>query len=112
MFTLFDDTELFNSGSLQIKTFDIPDAELKLWEHFFPRDKADQYYNTIMIETPWKQEEITVYDKTHLTPRMTVWYGRRRDGTTKRDFTPSLLELKEKVETETKINFTSVLVNL
>jgi len=112
MFTLFDDTELFNSGSLRIKTFDIPDAELKLWEHFFPRDKADQYYNTIMKETPWKQEEITVYDKTHLTPRMTVWYGRRRDGTTKRDFTPTLLEIKEKVEAETKINFTSVLVNL
>ena len=112
MNTLFSDTELFNSGNLRIKSFDIPDAELKLWEHFFPRDKADQYYNTIMKETPWKQEEITVYDKTHLTPRMTVWYGKQRNGSTIRSFTPTLLEIKEKVEAETKINFTSVLVNL
>ncbi len=112
MNTLFNDTELFNSGDLRVKEFDIPDAELKLWEHFFSRDKADHYYNTILQETPWKQEEITVYDKTHLTPRMTVWYGKKRDGTTTRAFTSTLLEIKGKVENETKINFTSVLVNL
>src|SRR5690242_20494002 len=112
MITLFDDTELFNSGNLRIKTFDIPDAELKLWEHFFPRQQADTYYQTIMKDTPWKQEEITLYEKKHLTPRMTVWYGKKRDGSTSRFFTPTLQEIKEKVEAETKIKFTSVLVNL
>jgi alkylated DNA repair dioxygenase AlkB len=112
MLTLFDNTELFNSGDLHIKTFEIPDAELTLWSHFFPRKQADQYYHSIMLDTPWKQEEITVYDKTHLTPRMTVWYGKQRDGSTIRDFTPVLRDIKQKVEEETKINFTSVLVNL
>jgi alkylated DNA repair dioxygenase AlkB len=112
MHSLFDDTQLFQSGELSIKEFDIPDAELKLWEHFFSRTEADHFYNTIMKETPWKQEEITVYDKTHLTPRMTVWYGKQRDGTVKRELTPSLRTIKEKVELETKIQFTSVLVNL
>ncbi len=70
--TLFDDTELFSSGELRRQNFDIPDAELTLWEHFFNRNEADQFYKQLLEETPWKQEEITVYDKTHLTPRMTV----------------------------------------
>ena len=111
--TLFNDTDLFNSGELKIKEFDIPDAELKLWEHFFSRKESDEFYKTLMAETPWKQEEITVYDKTHLTPRMTVWYGKRRDGTKpERALTPTLDLIKQRVEAETKINFTSVLVNL
>jgi alkylated DNA repair dioxygenase AlkB len=113
MMTLFDDTQLFNSGELRIKEFDIPDAELKLWEHFFSREESDMYYKILMEETPWKQEEITVYDKTHLTPRMTVWYGRHRHpGKTERLLTPTLEAIKAKVEHETDIHFTSVLVNL
>jgi alkylated DNA repair dioxygenase AlkB len=111
--TLFDDTELFNSGELRIREFDLPDAELKLWEHFFARDESDMYYKTLMAETPWKQEEITVYDKTHLTPRMTVWYGKHRHtGKIERPLTATLQAIRNKVETETGIIFTSVLVNL
>ncbi len=113
MNTLFDDTALFNSGELRIKEFDIPDAELKLWEHFFSREESDQYYKILMEETPWKQEEITVYDKTHLTPRMTVWHGKHRTpGKAERPLTPTLQTIKAKVEAETSVQFTSVLVNL
>lgn len=113
MNTLFDTTALFNSGELKVREFDIVDAELKLWEHFFTRKESDVFYKTIMAETPWKQEEITVYDKTHLTPRMTVWYGKRRDGSKpERILTPTLQLIKDRVEAETKIQFTSVLVNL
>jgi hypothetical protein len=113
MNTLFNDTQLFNSGELRIQQFDIPDAELILWEHFIPRDEADKFYTAIMNETPWKQEEITVYDKTHLTPRMTVWYGNRRTpGKPIRPLTPTLELIKQKVEVTSGIQFTSVLVNL
>ena len=34
MLTLFDDTDLFHSGDLKITHFNIPDAELTLYEHF------------------------------------------------------------------------------
>jgi alkylated DNA repair dioxygenase AlkB len=113
MNTLFNDTQLFNSGQLRIQQFDIPDAELTLWEHFIPRQEADKFYTSIMNETPWKQEEITVYDKTHLTPRMTVWYGKRRTpGKPILPLTPTLELIKQKVEATTGIQFTSVLVNL
>jgi alkylated DNA repair dioxygenase AlkB len=114
MSTLFDDTQLFNSGELHIKEFDIPDAELTLWEHFFNRAEADEFYKKLMAETPWKQEEITVWDKTHLTPRLTVWYGKRRPESKNPELplTTTLEMIKAKVETTTGIQFTSVLVNL
>lgn len=113
MTTLFNDTELFTSGDLRIQKFDLPDAELTLWEHFFSRPEADQFYKTLMEETPWKQEEISVYDKTHLTPRMTVWYGKTRTPDKPiRPLTPTLETIKKKVEETSGIHFTSVLVNL
>jgi alkylated DNA repair dioxygenase AlkB len=109
---LFDDTALFNSGELRLKEFNIPDAELKLWEHFFPREVADRYYKILLPETPYKQEEIKIYDKVHLTPRMSVWYGRTRDGSTSRPITPLLEEIKQRVEAATHVQFSSVLLNL
>ena len=113
MTTLFSDTDLFSSGELRIEQFDIPDAALTLWEHFIGRNEADTFYHSLLAETPWKQEEITVYNKTYLTPRMTVWYGKQRDPAKPiRPFTPTLQTIKDKVEKITKISFTSVLVNL
>ena len=114
MHTLFDDTQLFNSGELSVKEFDLPGASLKLWEHFFSREESDRFYNILMKETPWKQEEITVYDKTHLTPRMTVWFGKRRPESKSPvlPLTPTLELIKQKLENTTGISFTSVLVNL
>lgn len=107
MTTLFNDTELFTSGDLHIQKFDIPDTELTLWEHFFSRNDADQFYKNLMDQTPWKQEEITVYDKTHLTPRMTVWYGkRRRPDKPVLPLTHTLQTIKKKVEETTHFEFT------
>jgi alkylated DNA repair dioxygenase AlkB len=65
------------------------------------------------VESPWKQEEITVYDKTHLTPRMIVWYGKNRDPEKPvRPLTPTLELIKKRVEETSGVSFTSVLVNL
>jgi alkylated DNA repair dioxygenase AlkB len=113
MLTLFEDTQLFNSGKPRVQEFDIPDAELTLWEHFIQREDADIFYKTILAETPWKQEEITVYDKTHLTPRMSVWYGKKRDPLKPvLSLTPTLEDIRQKVEDACGVQFTSVLVNL
>jgi alkylated DNA repair dioxygenase AlkB len=112
MAMLFDDTELFTSGGLQIKKFDIPDAELILYEHFFNKQESDKYYKTLLEETPWKQEPITIHGQTHLTPRLTAWYGKRRDNKPVRDLTSALQEIKLKVEEQSGIKFTSVLLNL
>jgi len=41
MMTLFDDTLLFDEGKKQYTNFELPDAELKLWEQFFQKDESD-----------------------------------------------------------------------
>jgi alkylated DNA repair dioxygenase AlkB len=108
---LFDDTEMFNSGGLKVTKFDIPDAELTLWEHFFPRAEADKFYNKLLHESPWKQETIVIHGETKPYPRLITWYGKLREGTAP-DFTPELRYIKAKVEEATSIQFTSVLLNL
>jgi alkylated DNA repair dioxygenase AlkB len=112
MLTLFDDTDFFNSGKLKITHFNIPDAELTLYEHFFNREESDAYYQTLMDETPWKQEPITIHGKTRPTPRLTAWFGKRRGGEIENPVTPTLQTIKEKIELQTGIYFTSVLLNL
>ncbi len=111
--TLFDDTSLFNSGALKVTEFDLPDAEITLWEHFFDRASADAYYKILLEQTPWEQKPITIFAKTLPTPRLTAWYGKHRDATrADTPFTPELLAIKTKVEAASGYHFTSVLLNL
>jgi alkylated DNA repair dioxygenase AlkB len=112
MLTLFDDTDLFNSGKLKITHFNIPDAELTLYEHFFTREESDIYYHTLLDETPWIQEPITIHGKTHPTPRLTAWYGKRRGGDITNHLTPALQAIQQKVEQQSGIQFNTVLLNL
>jgi len=113
MNTLFEDTALFSSGELRLASFNLPDAELHLWEHFFNRQEADEIYHQLLKETPWEQRPITLFDKTVPTPRLTAWYGKHRDPQTPETaFTPLLLRIKQRVEATSNICFTSVLLNL
>jgi alkylated DNA repair dioxygenase AlkB len=112
METLFNDTELFSSGEMHIKRFDIPDAELTLYEHFFSREQSDEFYNILLEETPWTQQPITIHGKTMMTPRLTAWYGKQRSDKPVRPFFPTLQKIKDKIETTSGIQFTSVLLNL
>ena len=115
--SLFNDTELFSTGTPHTETFDVPDAMLVLHQAFFNREEADYYYQHLLQQTSWEQREITVYDKTHLTPRLTAWYGDRDysfSGHTlhPHPWTPDLLRIKEKVERQSAAPFNSVLLNL
>jgi alkylated DNA repair dioxygenase AlkB len=111
MSTLFEDTELFSSGDLKVTRFDIPDAELVLYEHFFDKKRADHFYKALLEETSWKQEELTIHGQTHLTPRLTAWYGDRRDDKPPLSLTPVLQEIKNEIEKTSGYKFTSVLLN-
>lgn len=72
MLTLFDENQLFNIGKASVKRFDIPDAELTLWERFFEKEAADHYYNALLHSTPWKEHERKMYDKIVIDPRLSV----------------------------------------
>jgi alkylated DNA repair dioxygenase AlkB len=117
--SLFNDTDLFTSGKSNKIIYDLPDAELILYEQFFNKEEADHAYHVLLKETKWAQEEITIYGKTHLTPRLTAWYGDegktyQYSGTKLHPYpwTPELMFIKEKIEAVTPIRFNSVLLNL
>jgi alkylated DNA repair dioxygenase AlkB len=116
---LFEDTSLFESGKERLIQFDIPDAKLVLYEHFFSKPDADRLYKELLEKTQWQQSNITVYGKTHLTPRLTAWYGDSSQSYafsgTKMEphpWTEDLLFIRDKIGKATGIKFTSVLLNL
>jgi alkylated DNA repair dioxygenase AlkB len=112
MTTLFNDTALFNSGDLTVRRFEIPDAELTLYEHFFDREMSDSFYKILLEDTPWEQRPITLHGKTMMTPRLTAWYGKHRSDKPDTPLTPALQTIKDKIEQGCNILFTSVLLNL
>ena len=112
---LFNDTELFTSGSCGKKFFDLPDTELMLYDNFFTKEESDRYYTTLLNNTPWQEYVMEIYDKTVTAPRMISWYENKDNSgadRTKPDWTPELLLIKERVEKETQIEFNCVLLNL
>ena len=92
------------------------DAEL----HFWPRVELGNRYEELLDEliesTPWRQEQITVYGKPYLQPRLSAWFGDctyRISGITLQPapWTPTLLKLRQRVEALADHKFNSVLLN-
>jgi len=104
---LFDDTALFDEGKKQFTDFALPGADLRLWEQFFPKKEADCYFKLLRESTPWQQRTRKMYDKIVLDPRLTAWYG----GPNGLAWTKELLEIKARVEEESRTVFNRVLLN-
>ena len=109
---LFNDTEMFTSGSRGIKIFDVPDADLMLIDAFFTKEESDCYYNFFLNNTIWHEYEMPMYDKIVTAPRMISWYDDRNNDSGKSNWPKELITIKAKVEKETQINFNAVLLNL
>jgi alkylated DNA repair dioxygenase AlkB len=70
----------------------------------------------LMEETDWRHEEVKVWGKLHMQPRLTAWHGEasyRYSGKTFHPlpFTPLQLHIKQAVEHATGRRFNSVLLN-
>ena len=105
---LFAATELFDGGIKRYTDFAIPDTELRLWQHFFDKRDADNYYNILLKDSPWQQNMRKIYDKIIPDPRLTAYYG----GQNGHQWTPTLLNIKQSIEEITGIKFDRVLLNL
>lgn len=105
--TLFDEIALFDEGKKGFRDFQLPDADLRLWEQFFNREASDNYYKILRDNTPWQQGMRKMYDRVLPDPRLTAYYGGQKGFA----WTPTLLEIKEKVEAECGIVFDRVLLN-
>ena len=79
---------------------------------------AGQLLGRLMDETPWSQETIQLYGKTHLQPRLIAWYGDSDalyaySGKQYQPlaWTPLLNDLKVAMEALCAASFNSVLLN-
>ena len=84
--------------------------------HYYPDFVEDIFFEDLRSSVRWRQDEITVFGKTHPQPRLTCWYGDRSysySGITMHPdpWTPLLLDLKKKVEEKCGLEFNSLLIN-
>ena len=99
-------------------TLDLSDAEVIYYPHFFDKEEADSIYAELTNEIPWQQDEITVYGKKHLQPRLTALYGNEGKPYSYSNIKMQphpwnllLQKIKSKVESVSDTNFTTVLLN-
>jgi alkylated DNA repair dioxygenase AlkB len=97
---------------------DLTDAEVIYYPHFFDKAEADSIYAELINEIPWQQDEITVYGKKHLQPRLTALYGNEGKPYSYSNIKMQphpwnllLQKIKSKVESVSGTNFTTVLLN-
>lgn len=114
---LFSET-ISNESSLEHHI--IQDGELLIARRFILPEKANAYFQLLLHNIQWKQEEIVVFGKKHLEPRLSAWYANQ--GThyaysnkilQPKDWSAELIELKTKIEEILPgKSFNSVLLNL
>lgn len=97
----------------------LKDADVIYYPDFFNSIEADRYFKSLLEHINWKQDDITVFGKTYLQPRLTAFYDNNKNSykysniiMQPNPFEGDLLDIKNKIETELKIKFTSCLANL
>ena len=97
----------------------LPDGELIIYKNLFDRAQSDGFFEQLLDDISWRQDQIKMFGKQVNLPRLTAWYGDKGKSykysgikMNPNPWTPTLLVIKEKVETVAKLNFNSVLVNL
>lgn len=93
--------------------------QLLLVSGYFPKEKADYYFESLQQSINWQQEEITIVGKKVLVPRLVSWYGEKGASYTYSGVTHSplpwndvLLAIKANIEIFSSFSFNSVLANL
>ena len=106
------------SDSNEIR-LDMIDADVIYYPSFFSITEADTLFHSLLENTPWQQDNITLFGKTHKQPRLTALYG--NNGKTysysniimrPHEFDKELLHIKSKIESITTTEFTTCLLNL
>lgn len=98
--------------------FDVPDATILYYPHFFSATKADELFAVLLEKIPWQQDNITVFGKSHPQPRLTALFGNEGKpyGYSNivmhpHPWNPVLTYIKESIAAVCEENFTTVLLN-
>lgn len=116
--------DLFEPDGPQV--FSLPDADLRLFEAadigavnaWSGEPDYHHWLHWLVEQTPWRSEEITLFGKRYLQPRLTAWYGDQGCGYRYSGllmeplrWTAPLLQIKQKLEDLCESRFNSVLLN-
>ena len=84
-----------------------------------PFDQANEYFDSLLQNIPWKNDEVVVFGKRIVTKRKTAWYGDSNyvyiySNTIKQalPWTSEFVNLKQIVENLSNTKFNSCLLNL
>jgi alkylated DNA repair dioxygenase AlkB len=103
-------------AEFEIERLPLIDADLQLWRQVNLGRSYDSLLQTLIDDTAWRQEKITVYGKPYLQPRLSAWYGDLAYSYSgirlePLPWTSTLLNIKRQVEALVEHEFNSVLLN-
>ncbi|RDI06946.1 alpha-ketoglutarate-dependent dioxygenase AlkB family protein [Flavobacterium sp. AG291] len=109
--------DLFNNNN---ETNLLPyDGEVIYYGHILSESEAWHYYDILLNEIAWQNDEAIIFGKRIITKRKVAWYGNENysytySGTTKTalPWTKALMELKDLTEKTCGSKFNSCLLNL
>ena len=107
------------SNDRGLERIPIRDGELLFQADVFPESQASKLLITLINETPWRQEELSLWGNARRQPRLIAWYGDQNhtysySGITLQPikWTPVLNEVRTRVEQALPMHhFNSVLLN-
>ncbi|WP_418124704.1 alpha-ketoglutarate-dependent dioxygenase AlkB family protein [Chryseobacterium sp. PTM-20240506] len=95
------------------------DGTVNYYGTIFSKEKSDFYYNYLLNQIPWENDEAIIFGKLILTKRKVAWFGEKAFEYTYSNrtkyatlWTPELLELKIKCEEISGETYNSCLLNL
>ena len=101
------------------KKIKIKDGELYYDRIFFNNIEANKYFNLLKKEIQWRQDNIKIFGKIYPQPRLTALYANNNKSYSYSNikmqpitFTPTLFDIKSKIEKRLNSQFTSCLLNL
>jgi alkylated DNA repair dioxygenase AlkB len=115
---LFSNVEFNDSSEPKTMLYDLPDADITLFENFFTNQESKKLHQNLIENIQWRQDKIKIFGKLIDQPRLTAFYGDSSkdysySGIVMKpiDWNDDLLFIKNRVEEMAKIKFTSVLLN-
>ena len=102
-----------------MKNFLPYDGIVNYYGKIFDMDLSDIFFDTLLKNIEWKNDEAIIYGKHIITKRKVAWYGEKPyeykySNITKTAllWTPELIEIKKVIETISGEHFNSCLLNL
>ncbi|TYB76918.1 alpha-ketoglutarate-dependent dioxygenase AlkB family protein [Bizionia myxarmorum] len=107
--------DLFSTGKTE---FQLPQAELTYFPNFYNLHEANNLFEILKESINWQQDDITLFGKTHLQPRLTSLYANNEKSYSYSNitmqpkiFTKELEDIKNAIEKVAKTEFSTVLLN-